>query len=599
MGMLILGLGGFGVTHLTGTLRSIGRVGETEIDINDYARALQSEIRAIEAERGEPVSFAQARERGLDRAILAQLVTTAALEEETRRMSVSVGDGNLHAQIVEMQQFQGLDGSFDRDSYRFALEQAGLSEAEFEEDIRAETARTLLQAAVMSGVTTAPTHIETLLNYIAERRDATWAMLGRADLAGGLAVPSEADLKRFHEENAARFTAPETREITYAWLTPEMVIDTVGIDEATLRAAYDERIDEFRRPERRLVERLSFADRPAAEAALGRIGSGEGSFEDLVEARGLALEDVDLGDVSRAELGDAGEAVFAAAAGDIVGPVETSLGPALFRVNAVLRPRETTFEEAREDLRDELAGDRARRMIDARIDRIDDLLAGGATIEDLAAETEMEKGTIGWHEEVRGGIAAYEGFRAAAAEVTEKDYPEVIRLDDGGIFALRLDRVTEPALKPLDQVRDEVRRGWRDAATVAALRARLAGQLPRLRAGTGFAELGMTPQSAEALTRNSFPPDMPPAFVETLFAMEPGEVETIGGGGQLVVLRLDAIRPPPEDSPDVAQLRTALRNQAASGLAQDLFQAVANDIRARAGIEIDQQALNAVHANFQ
>jgi len=42
-----------------------------------------------------------------------------------------------------------------------------------------------------------------------------------------------------------------------------------------------------------------------------------------------------------------------------------------------------------------------------------------------------------------------------------------------------------------------------------------------------------------------------------------------------------------------------LRQQAASGLAQDLFQVLANDIRTRAGIELDQSALNAVHANFR
>ncbi len=64
MGMLILGLGGFGVTNLSGTVRSIGSVGESEIDVNQYARALQTEIRALEAERGGAVSFAQAQQLG-------------------------------------------------------------------------------------------------------------------------------------------------------------------------------------------------------------------------------------------------------------------------------------------------------------------------------------------------------------------------------------------------------------------------------------------------------------------------------------------------------------------------------------------------------
>ena len=41
MGMLILGLGGFGVTNFSGGSADIGAVGEVEISANDYARTLR------------------------------------------------------------------------------------------------------------------------------------------------------------------------------------------------------------------------------------------------------------------------------------------------------------------------------------------------------------------------------------------------------------------------------------------------------------------------------------------------------------------------------------------------------------------------------
>ena len=49
LSLLILGLGGFGVTNLSGNVQSVGRVGDQEIAIDSYARELQQEIRAIEA----------------------------------------------------------------------------------------------------------------------------------------------------------------------------------------------------------------------------------------------------------------------------------------------------------------------------------------------------------------------------------------------------------------------------------------------------------------------------------------------------------------------------------------------------------------------
>jgi hypothetical protein len=52
MGLLIVGLAGFGATNFGGTITSVGRVGDTEIEVNTYARALEQELRAIGAGSG-------------------------------------------------------------------------------------------------------------------------------------------------------------------------------------------------------------------------------------------------------------------------------------------------------------------------------------------------------------------------------------------------------------------------------------------------------------------------------------------------------------------------------------------------------------------
>lgn len=598
LGLLILGLGGFGVTGLSGSVRTIGAVGETEIGIDEYARGLQSEIRALEAERGEPVSFLAAREAGLDTMVLRRLVAEAALTEETRRLGLSIGDRNLRERILDIPGFRGLDGDFDRDAYSYALEQQGMSEAEFEEEIRAETARTLLQGAAFSGLNAPETYTDTLLDYVAERRDISFAVLGRGDLSTGLPEPDDADLQAWYDVHEAAYTAPETKRITYALLSPEMLIDTVEVDEAELREAYEARSDEYSQPERRLVERLVFPDAQAAEAAQQEIEAG-GSFDEAVAARGLDLSDVDLGDVARDDLTDAaGEAVFAAQAGDVVGPVPTDLGPALFRVNAVFPAQTTPFEDARPDLRDEIAAARARRVIDTRIEDVDNLLAGGATIEEVAGETDLEQGQIDWHPGIAEGIGAYEEFRQAARQVTPEDYPEVITLEDGGIFAMRVDEVIPPTLRPLDEVREQVRAAWTADAVVQALRAEAADAVARLESGESFADVGLSAQDVTDLTRRGFQPDTPRSFIETVFEMDEGAVALLDGDARLFVLRLDAVKPPAEDDADLQQLRRQLAQQASSDLAQDMFQLLAEDIRARAGVTLDQQALNAVHANF-
>lgn len=601
LGLLIVSLMGFGVTNFSGSARSIGTVGTAELDINDYVRNIQQEIRAVEAQSGERISFQQAQAQGVPDAVLARMVVTAALEHEAGALGISVGDERLAQDIRNIQAFQGSDGSFNREAYAFALQNAGLNERDFEENIRAESAATLLQGAVLSGTVLPDTYVQTLINYAAERRNMTWVELGSDRLAEALPEPSDEDLRLWYEANINRFTRPETRAFTYAWLTPEMIVDSVEVDDETLRAAYDERSEEFNQPERRLVERLVFSDDAAASAALERLNAGELSFEELVTERGLDLADVDMGDVARSDLGDAADAVFGAQAGDLAGPAPTGLGPAIFRVNAVLAAQETPFEEAEPQLRDELALDRARRVIETQAQGFDDELAAGATLEELAETTEMALGQIGWTGREAEGIAAYDAFREAATAMGTDDFPQITALDDGGVFALRLDDIQPPAPIPLDEVRDRVVQGWTLEAQSKALAAEAETLAARLGEGMTFEGLGLTPRSETDLSRNAFTTDLPQGMVQAGFEMAEGEIRVLPGQGTgtALLVRLDAITPPDLEGEQAQLLTRLFADQAAQDVAQDLFQALATDIQTRAGVEIDQAARNAVHTNFQ
>lgn len=599
LGLLILALGGFGVTSLQGTLRTVGQVGEADISVNDYFQGLQNEIRAEESARREQLSFNEARTLGIPERVLGQLIIQAAFDHETIVSGISIGDETLGDIILGMRQFTGPDGSFNREAYRFALEQQGLNERQFEEDARRDTARSFLQAAILSGVGMPETYIDTMIDYLGERRNIEWALLQRSDLEVGVPEPSEADLEAYHAENPQAFTQPETKRISYAWITPDMIIDTVEVNEDALREAYEDRRSEFNQPERRMVERLVFPDTAAAETAAAQVAAGEVSFEDLVTERGLDLADTDLGVVDRSDLGDAAETVFAAETSTVVGPAPTSLGPALFRVNASLAAQVVSFEEAEPLLRDVLAADRARRVIDAGIEDVDNLLVGGATVEDVAEETDLEAGQIDWHAGVSEGIAGYEAFRAAAAAVTEDDFPEVVQLADGGIFALRLDEIIPPTVRPLDEVRAEATDLWQQEQVTRLLQGLAEPKVERLSAGESFADVDLAVTGSEDITRRGFIAEAPESFIDTVFEMSEGEARIIEGPGRLFVLKLNSISGPDPEDPDLQEIENILQNEAAGSLSQDFFQIVADDIRARAGVNLDDGALNAVHTNFR
>lgn len=600
MGMLMLGLAGFGATNLSGTVRTVATVGDEVISVDAYARELQREIRGVEAQTGQAMQISQAVELGLDRTVLARLIALASLDNEVAQIGISVGDENLHKEIIAIPSFQGINGEFDRESYRFALEQAGLSETEFEQDLRNEAARTLVQGAVIAGVVMPPQMTETLTDYIASRRSFTLATLTADTLAAPLPEPTPEQLQAFYDDNAALFTLPETKRLSYALLTPDMILDQVEIDEESLRRLYADRSDVYSVPERRLVERLVFSDDSAASAAMAQIEVGGTTFEALVNDRGLELSDIDLGDVSAEDLEGAAEAVFAAETGDVVGPLPSTLGPALFRINGVLAARETDFEDARAELRDELAGERARRLIENQAENIDDLLAGGATLVELAEETDMELGQIDWAADSTDGIAGYDAFRQAAAAVTDADFPEVTFLEDGGIFAMQLDALLPPRPEPFDAARDRVVTGWTLQTTEDALRAQAQSVITDLATNGDFTETGLPHRVENGLTRTAYLDGTPASFMNDVFEMEKGELRVISGSGDgtVYIVRLDDTMPP-EDTPELAQMQLAFSEQLNQSLAQAMFDAYVRDAQLRARPMLDQQALTAVQNSLQ
>jgi peptidyl-prolyl cis-trans isomerase D len=596
--LLIVGLAGFGATSFGGGGGRLGEVGEVEITVDEYARALQEELRQLSERTGQPFTMEQARAFGIDRLVLARLVGRAALDDEARRIGLSVGDAQVAEEIRAIPAFQGLDGDFDRDAYEFVLDRNGLTPAQFEEQVRADTARGLLQAAVTGGVRIPGVFADTLYAYAREGRDVTWAVLPPDRLEAEVPEPTDAELSAFHAENADAFTAPEERAVTYAWITPDMLAGEMETDEAMLRDLYEERQDEYRQPERRLVERLVFPTEADAESAAAAIAAGETSFDELVAERGLTLADIDLGDVRRDELGAAADMVFALDEPGVAGPATTDLGPALFRVNAILGATEIPFEDAREDLAAEVEADRARRTIEGMEGEIEDLLAGGATLEELANETEMELGTVTLGPDAAEGPAAYEAFRAAALAAEEGEYPELVRLDDGGLFALRVDEVRPPSLRPLDEIRGEVTEAWRATQTQQALLERTGALADAIGGGAGFEEQGLEPGTATGVMRDGVVEGLSPEAVAAIFDLEPGETMATSVPGGAAVIRLDAVTPADQSSAEAEATKAAFAEQSAAVLADDMLSAFVAATERAAGISLDQSAIQAVNAQL-
>ena len=595
VGLLVFGMIGFGAAGINGTQRSLGKVGDKTVSISSYSNALQSEMAQFQEQIGRTITPQEMQAIGLDQRALNRVISTRALDQLVTDLGLSSGDARVREQVVEIPAFQGLDGEFDRGSYAEVLQRNNLKEADFETSLREDAARRILQEAVLTGVAAPQAYAEVLVGYLAETRDLSWARVTQDILVSAAPEPSEEDLVAYHSENPAEFTTLAAKSISYIWLTPAMLADAIEIEERELRAAYEARSDEFIQLPSRLVERVIFPSQEMAENAMAAITEQATSFEEVVENRGLTLQDVDLGDMTEEELDEAGPVVFSLQEPGVIGPAQTDLGPALFRVNAILDGNVQSFDAVRAQLKLDVALDQAVIQIADIAEQVDDLLAGGATLEDVAAETDLQMATVNWHVQSEGGISDYEEFQTAAAAVTADDFPALKSLSDNGIFALRLDGELPAELQPLASVRAAAVESWTAQQIQQQLLAMAERIAPQVSLDAPLASFGLTENLQDDMNRSDSVDGTPPALVMTAFETELGRAAVLDAGDGVIIVIPRAIHVADFEDPQVQSLQKILGNRIDSTLARNVFEAFSNAARGAVDVEINPTALRSVN----
>ena len=349
LGMIVIGLGGYGVTNFGHSVDNVASVGKASVTTTQYARALQAQIKQLSQQFGTQLTFKQAQALGFDAQVLRGLVSNAALDNEAIRIGLSAGDVPVAQKIAGTKAFLDVTGKFDRTVYGDLLQRNGITVKEFESGVRGDLSRQVVQAAIVRGIVTPQSLTTTVYAYQGEARGFTLLQLTESSLPQKLPAPLDDDLKAYYTGHIADFTRAEAKRVSYGVLEPASIAKDQKVADADLKAAYDAAIDTFNIPEKRLVERLVFGSADEAKAARAKLDAGT-PFEDLVKARGLALTDIDMGDVTMGQLGAAGKEVFGLTAPGVVGPLPSDLGPALYRMNAVLPAQLTTLEQAHDKL---------------------------------------------------------------------------------------------------------------------------------------------------------------------------------------------------------------------------------------------------------
>ncbi|MBL1437783.1 MAG: SurA N-terminal domain-containing protein [Rhodobacteraceae bacterium] len=601
MGFLILGLGGFGLTGAFQTSggSTVASVGNEEISADAYLNGLQQDLRRASQQFGQNITLAQARIFGIDQSSLRRQLVLAALTNEAKRLNLSVGDEAVRDVLLSNLNFQVGGGVFSEATYDLVLNQQRITREEYESLLRSDKTQTVISGAISGAVGPQETAARVLMDFIGETRDIIWAEVDASVLADEATDPTEAEIQAYYDANPEAFTTPETRKITYAMLSPQMLATDLEITDEAILEVYDDRQSLYNTPERRIVDRIIFGSADDAAEAMARLDTGDVSFEDIAGERNLTANEYSIGIVRANQLSTAAaELLFASSEPGLYGPVAATLGPAIFRVNAALDSSTVSLEDARADIRDALAAEQAGSLMLTKIGNIDDLIASGASLEELADETDMVLFTIDYSTAATEHITTDPAFNVEALTADIDEERDLIELANGGILALRVNEIAPAALRSLSEARAEVVAGATAAATVQRVQDYADELVAQIGAGADLAAtlgaLEITPNIAVRVTRTSPPSGLPPLMALEFFDQAEGEAkayQTATGAIIIEVSRVQIFDPLSDDGKTfLAQAQTQLKDDIAS----DIYILFANAMLGSADVTVNQGMIDQI-----
>lgn len=604
MGLLVISFAIWGVADIfTGYGRqTLISVGDTEITPQDYLRAQQEVLRSMSSQAGRSLSLQEARALGLDRQVLERLIGGAAVDNHAKALHLGISDAALLEQIMNDPAFKDGTGNFSPGVFAQALQSINMNEAGYLNSLRERNLRRQILTTIGKVVNSPEILINALNSFNGETRTLRYVLVP-ASVAGTIPDPTEEDLKGYYENHQTKFTQPEFRKVGVLAVTPDTVKDQVTITEADLKAAYEANKDKLGNPEKRHVQQIPFPDLAAANAAYQKIQSGT-DFVALAKEMNLAETDIDLGTLSRAELADPAiaDAAFKLEVNKVSEPVSGKLGNVvLLRVTAIEPGKTPTFEEAKPELEKKLLKERAAGAIFDLHDKIEDQLASGARLSEVADKLKLNYVLI---DEVNR-----EGRKPDGSVVTlpaQKDLLNAVFATDTGVENDPIDAKDEGVIwyevlgvvpsqvKPFDQVKEEVAKDWR-ADEIRTKVAKYAQDLvTSLNGGKTLEDIAKDlnvevltsdPLKRDGMTVNLLPPAVAQAFTlpEKGYGSAPSAIEE----GR-VVFQVDKVTPP---QPLDAASADRLKQQLGLLISEDNIAEYFSALETRYGVKINQPAL--------
>ncbi|WP_243359922.1 peptidylprolyl isomerase [Fundidesulfovibrio terrae] len=370
-------------------------VGEKPILVKDFMSEYEGALRQAQAQN--PSLTKEDLERfGFKSQVLMQMAGRVLIFDQAEKLGVAVSQAELQAEIARVPAFQNDQGKFDYDLYKEKLKSVGLNPESFESDQKRDLLyEKMVLYSILPVYVTAP-EVRSIYNFSQEKAVVDYLSFPAREFASQVNVADD-KVKEVYESSKEKYKRPAQAKIEYLEITPASLADPKQVSDQEAKTYYDANPDKFKHPDMvkanhllvLLAQDAKDEDVKAAEKRLAdlsaRLRKGE-ALDKVIAAPGQpAVTGGDLGWFAKGTMvPEFEQAAFSLKKGEVSGTVRTQYGLHVIQVVDKKPEGVTPFDEAKEDIKRDMAEDKAAETLGKTVDGMLEELIGGADIAKLA-----------------------------------------------------------------------------------------------------------------------------------------------------------------------------------------------------------------------
>lgn len=614
---VLFGLEGY--SRFTDKAAAVAHVDGQKITQQEWDEAHKREIDRIRAQMpnldAKLLDSPQARQ-----ATLEQMVNERVLSAAAKQQLLLASDARLARELQQspaIAALRGPDGKLDMERYRQLAAGQGMSPEMFEARVRQDLSSRQVLSPLQASALTLGRQTDAALQAYLQRREVQVQRFATQDFAAKVQV-SDADLQAFHQSHAERFRSLESADVEYLVLDLQSLMPSIQLPEQDLKTYYEQNLQRLAGQEQRRASHILITaakDAPAAEREAART-KAQGLLEQLRKqpkafaelARkhsqdpGSASKGGDLDFFARGAMVKPFEdAVFALKSGEISDVVESEFGFHIIELTAIKAPKAPSFEAMRPQLEADLRKQQAQR----KFAEMAETFSNGVYEQSDALQPVADK--------LKLGLKRAQGVtRVPSASVPDAlNHPkllqalfsddavgkrrntEAVETGNSTLVSARIVKHHPAVVRPLEEVKDEVRRQFVQARALELARKEGQAQLSAWQQKPEGANLGKP-----LLIARDQPSGQSQALIEAALRADPAKLPAwVGvelGNEGYAVLRVNKIVP--REAPSAEQAQQA-RQQFAQLWAQAEVQAYLAALRKALKVEIVASAAKSAAAS--